>query len=305
MAATLPQWDVIDDEPEYYGLVLNGNPIAENDSTDGASQEQDIRDWLDSMGLACGLQICPMCGHSLARAHRIEWQEDGVFDRELQVLSCRNCAYWFYCNCENTGPSIYGCSCATKTTSRLPCLKRFSRCLPDGCATELAQQLRRDSSRWHAIEPTQFEHFVADVFRANHTAAEVIHVGRPADGGTDIYFVDAGQEWLIQVKRRESPTASEGVGTLRSLLGTLVLEGSKRGMIVTTADHFTYQARRAKERAENIGFSILLHDRGVLDRMLDKMMPDRPWLRFVREEQPEWYEHFAASIPSRGQQLLF
>lgn len=307
MTTDLSQWDMVEDDSDC-GMLLNGQPvIASDEADDGIEQEQDIRDWLDSMGLDENLKTCPMCGYLLTRAHRIEWQDDddGVFDRELQILSCCNCAYWFYCNCQNVGASAYGCPCATKTTSRLPCLKRFSECLPIGCATELAQQLRRAPSRWHVIGPREFERFVADVFRANHTGAEVIHVGKPSDGGTDIFFVDAGDEWLIQVKRRESPTASEGVGTLRSLLGTLVLEGTKCGMIVSTADHFTYQAVRAKEKAEKIGFSVLLHDRGVLNRMLDRMLPDRPWLRFVREEQPDWYEHVAASIPSRRQQTLF
>jgi len=306
MASDLPQWDVVEDEPEY-GMLLNGTPVVAKESDDGTSEEEVIRDWLISMGLDDRLQKCPMCGRPLARAHQIEWQDggDGIFDRELQVLACAHCAYWLYCNCVNTGPSVYGCPCATKATSRLPCLKRFERHLPDGCAAEIAQQLRRDPSRWHTIDPHQFERFVADVFRANHSEAEVIHVGKPADGGVDVYFVDAGEEWLIQVKRRESPTAAEGVGTLRSLLGTLILEGSTRGMIVTTADHFTYQARLAQEKAASVGFRVVLQDRDILNRMLDNVMPDRPWLGFVREEQPDWYGHFAASIPSRRQKLLF
>ena len=306
MAADLPKWDVVEDD-EDVGMLLNGTPINGHESDDGTSQEEDIRNWLSAMGLGDMLRMCPMCGQALGRAHQIEWEDggDGVFDRELHVLVCANCAYWFYCNCVNIGPSLHGCPCATKATSRLPCLRRFERQLPEGCAAEIAQHLRREPSGWHAIDPNQFERFVADVFRANHQAAEVVHVGKPSDGGVDIYFVDAGEEWLIQVKRRESPTAAEGVGTLRSLLGTLVLEDSTRGMIVTTADHFTYQAKLAKEKAESVGFRVLLHDRGILNRMLNKVMPDRPWLRFVRDEQPDWYDYFASVIPSRRQMSLF
>lgn len=48
MTANLPRWDVVEDEPEY-GMVLNGGPVAEGDSTHGTRQEQDIRDWLVKM----------------------------------------------------------------------------------------------------------------------------------------------------------------------------------------------------------------------------------------------------------------
>lgn len=282
-------------------MLLNGSPV-DSDRTGGdENREDDIRQWLMSMGLDYGVRQCPMCGHALRCAHKIEDDGDGVLQRELQVLSCDQCAYWFYWNCENVGASLYGCPYATKTTSRLPCLRRFSNKLPIGCSTELAQALRRSPSQWHDIDPRQFERLVADVFRANYANAEVIHVGRPADGGVDIFLVDSGEEWLIQVKRRENPQASEGVGTLRSLLGTLVLEGASRGMIVSTADHFSYQAVKARDRAEKIGYKVLLHDRGILNRMLDGLLPDRPWLRFVSEEQTDWLEDVAAAIPSRRQ----
>lgn len=306
MATELPKWDVVEDDSDK-GMTLNGEPIPFAEPEEEQSPEGDIRDWLIFMGLDDRANQCPLCGHPLVRAHESEYQDggEGHLDRVLQVLVCHHCAYWFYCNCVNIGASAYGCPFATLTTSRLPCLKRFTKQLPDGCASELAQLLRRDPSKWHTMEPRTFERFVADVFRANHADAEVVHVGKPADGGVDVYFVDSGQEWLIQVKRRESPTASEGVSTLRSLLGTLVLEGSMSGMIVSSADHFTYQAARAKDRATDLGFQLKLIDRGILDRMLDLVLPDRPWLQFVRDDQPDWYDRFADAIPNRRQEKLF
>jgi restriction endonuclease Mrr len=159
---------------------------------------------------------------------------------------------------------------------------------------------------WHSIRPGNLERLVTEIFRANHARSEVFHVGRPVDGGVDVVFVDSGRrQWLIQVKRRGCDSASEGVETIRNLLGTVLLHGAVRGIVVSTADHFTYQAYRAQSRAEQIGYQIHLVDKGKLHRMLDPLLPDRPWLRFIREEHPQWRDYFAAAIPSRRQLRLF
>ena len=89
-------------------------------------------------------------------------------------------------------------------------LRKFNTRLPDGCSEELAMHIRRDTSRLHFVDLKRFEKFVADVFRANYTNAEVVHVGKPNDGGVDVLFIDAQEEqWLIQVKRRGVKRQSE------------------------------------------------------------------------------------------------
>jgi hypothetical protein len=81
---------------------------------------------------------------------------------------------------------------------------------------------------------------------------------------TDVLFVDAGVKCLIQVKRREDPAFAEGVAGIRNLLGTMILEDALRGIIVSTADHFTYCAYDAVGRANERGMQIDLVDRGKL-----------------------------------------
>lgn len=155
---------------------------------------------------------------------------------------------------------------------------RFEAHLPEGCSNELAQALRRDRRVWQSVHPRRFEHFVADVFRANHTGCEVTHVGGPGDGGVDVLFVDDNKRhWLIQVKRRVYPARREPFSTIQSILGTLTLEGERHGMVVTTADAFSYHAKRASARAASRGYMVELIDRGVLDRMLGRLMPIAPW----------------------------
>jgi Restriction endonuclease len=158
------------------------------------------------------------------------------------------------------------------------------------------------------------ERLVAQIFRSNFSHAEVIHIGRPGDRGIDVMFVDSeGSTWLIQVKRRSKAGAVEGFETLQKLLGNLALEGENKGIIVSNASHFSVQAKQQALRVAQRGMTVKLWDRGVLNRMLGTMLPERPWRtllreleipirleeRFVREFSPR-----AATISPALQQLL-
>ena len=80
--------------------------------------------------------------------------------------------------------------------------------------------IRRDTSRLHFVDPKRFEKFVADVFRANYTNAEVVHVGKPNDGGVDVLLIDAQEEQLIvQVKRAESNANLKRFARFETCLG--------------------------------------------------------------------------------------
>ena len=141
--------------------------------------------------------------------------------------------------------------------------------------------IRRDTSHLHFVDPKRLEKFVADVFRANYTDAEVIHIGKPNDGGVDVLLIDAEKkQWLIQVKRRGVKRQSEEVRTIRDMLGAMIVEGVYRGIIVSTAPRFSRWAKQAATKAEDgrQRMTLRLVDRGVLNRMLDPILPDRPWL---------------------------
>ena len=71
-------------------------------------------------------------------------------------------------------------------------------------------------------------------------------------------------------KKRLIINSSEGVTTIRNLLGTLVLENKTQGIIVSTADHFTLRAQQAAEKSKQKGFHIELIDRGILNLMLER-----------------------------------
>lgn len=228
-------------------------------------------------------KTCPYCTNRLEQAGffcdddqwdvRAPFEDTGLGPDLARLWSCPYCAYWqWYSLFDNRG--MHG-------DAGMSVLATLDAAVPVDCSTELAQHLRRTPNLWFGLEPAGMERLVADIFRANYDDAEVIHVGRPGDRGTDVIFVESnGRRWLIQAKRRERSRV-EGFETLQKLLGTLVLEGQLRGIVATNGSHFSYQVRREAERASQRGYAIELFDRGKLNRMLGALLPIHPWRGFL------------------------
>lgn len=255
-------------------------------SINGKGVSRSVSKFLDSQYSDCesitesGSFLCPYCKQYLSRATFQDIADPSdddyysKFSREFQISVCENCKYWevqnqeYSSQCMDSPLNIYGSSIAIKFESELP----------RGCSKELSKFIRRNPNFLHEINPKEFEKFVADIFKANHKEAEVIHVGKPFDKGVDVIYIDDNSvEWLIQVKRREKANKAESFSTLQSILGTLALEGKKHGIIVTSADYFSYHARNATKQAKEQGYTIELIDKGKLDRMLSPLLPEIPW----------------------------
>ena len=103
-------------------------------------------------------------------------------------------------------------------------------------------RIEENLSTLFAMEPTGFEHFVGKILK-EHYDCEVIHVGKSHDGGIDLILVESQQGRMpVQVKRRSSPEAVESVSIVREFRGAMLLKGYNRGIIVTTAHHFSPSA---------------------------------------------------------------
>lgn len=255
---------------------------------------------------------CPFCKSSILTCGSFDLS-DFYYSGEgkaYYLWYCRYCRFWqwYYAFDRYAGDEEWegeGCPPRAEERARISKLRVFSD-LPESCSGELAQYLRRKPSEWHRFNPKRFEKLVADIFRANYENAEVIHVGKPDDGGKDIIFIDSNnQQSLIQVKRRERETCSEGVSTIRNLIGTMILDNVVRGIVVSTADHFSIRAQQAVERVAKQGLHIELIDKGVLNRMLDPVLPDRPWLESVDSDDSEVASWLGQQISSDDQLKLF
>src|SRR5262245_28028411 len=199
---------------------------------------------------------CTYCSTALVKVKDREYeQENGHLVRDYCLWYCRNCRFWQYRLYYDNSPG--DCLPGPEHWVYVSKLREFESGLPECCNSELVSYIRRNPDFMHFCSPKYLEELVADVFRANFTNAEVMHIGKPDDGGVDVLFIDSeGQQWLIQVKRRETPKKAEGVSTIRNLLGAMVLEGALKGILVSTANQFSLRARQAAARAGQVGLTI-------------------------------------------------
>lgn len=229
-------------------------------------------------------ESCPYCKRNILILKKEfsgvdkEWEEE--IDADFSVCYCQNCAYWsIYENVNIDGFTDSGNHSRVYASK----LKEYDPVLPEFFKEELAIAFRRKPQLWHTINPTSFEKFVGAIFKANHNNCEVLHVGGPNDLGKDLYFITAEkEEWLIQVKRRESSTYREPVSTIIHLLGAMTIENNKKAIVVSTADRFTTNAINLVKRMEPLGMTVKVIDRGILNRMLDGLIPDKLPLTFLK-----------------------
>ena len=246
---------------------------------------------------------CPYCSTKLLK----------VKNQILQQNSCRDYCLWYCQNCRFWQARLYSdpylaCMPPPDHWAYLSKLRKFNKNLPEGCSEELAVYIRAHPNLLYSFDPTHFEKFVADVFRANYVNAEVLHVGKPNDGGVDVLLIDAEREqWLIQVKHRETPDIAERVSTIRDILGAMVVKGIGRGIVVSTANRFSPHAIQAaaKARVGPYGMTVQLVDSGIFNMMLDPVLPDRPWLSPITQLDAELAGYLADEIPSNNQLELF
>jgi hypothetical protein len=169
----------------------------------------------------------------------------------------------------------------------------FNTETPEGSLEEIAQWFRQHPKLYNSVEPKYLESLVARIFAATGEYCDVLHVGRPDDGGVDVVLVEANDAtWLVQVKRREHPSSVESVSTVRNLLGTLLVEDSIHGMVVSTADHFSFRAQSIVENVNKRGYVVRLVDRKALDRLLASRLPNAPWSEIVatiNAERTSWF----------------
>lgn len=246
---------------------------------------------------------CPYCDENLHQAK--QGNEHDIEDIKIGALeTCPNCNYWEWHYIQGTYIGRWSLM-AYFYTNLLSKIREFNDELPEGCSEEIASWIRQHPDSWHSINPTGLEKLVADIFRANYERSEVTHVGKPDDGGVDVIYIDSEKnQWLVQVKRRERPTRAEAVTTIRNLLGTMILENSSHGIVVSTADHFSYRAYDAVKRAKERGMIVELINRKVLHQMLSGLLIDRPWLEPLQWAFPEFTDRLLRKIPSKHYRQL-
>jgi len=154
---------------------------------------------------------------------------------------------------------------------------------------ELRNFLKKHPNNMAFTHPTAFEKLMTDCIKYTHEYCEVKHVGGTADGGVDIMLISLSEgKRLVQVKRREDITSTEGVKVVRELNGVLFRENIPNGMIITTARKFSTSAlkeidtttlNREKYNMKLFTYSDIVE---LFDIVPDK--PYKPWEEIVEIE---------------------
>jgi len=233
------------------------------------ASEQDFRRFekVASLHTAC----CPYCGGGMRRC------DMSRSDYEKRILyRCSSCLFWVAEREDyedQSGGHGYACGI----------IRSFDAADPQVPIDVLRAECEARPDLLRVITPRALETLVAAVFGDAWGPVEVKHVGQPADGGVDVVMVQqSGATILVQVKRRARPGSSESVRTVRELLGALLEHGAMRGIVVTTADHFSYHAQRlaSAPRLRELGYEIDLTDIGILRQLLRENPSHEPWQRY-------------------------
>ncbi len=94
--------------------------------------------------------------------------------------------------------------------------------------------------KWHDLTPSEFERYVAEIFRAKGYRADV--TGRTSDGGIDLVLSGDAEQAIVQCKRY-APDRKVGVKSMREFSAVLDRHRAAHGYFVTTSS-FTSEARR-------------------------------------------------------------
>lgn len=164
------------------------------------------------------------------------------------VRECKNCGWWqhsFHSYLE--GESAWGFK-DWQLDINSAILKKFetnSKLVP---IEILRSYVQNNKDEIFNIHHKKMEELVASIFR-EHYNCEVEVVGKSNDGGVDLIVVNSDYPIMVQVKRRRSKNKTEPVKEIRDLLGATLLKGSRNCAFVTTANHFSSEAKKSTKIA--------------------------------------------------------
>jgi restriction system protein len=184
---------------------------------------------------------CPSCSTEA----KVVFDDDRSFTlgkdffATLKVWECENCGWWeIYEDFLEEHDLIDEVDKIQIENLKHAIVKSFKvndKALP---IQALLRELELKKDLLYKIHHYKMEELVQHVFSSFYECV-VKHVGQTGDGGKDLIMVLSDEPILIQVKRRTYSDAVEEVSTVRDFLGTMFIENSRKGIIVSTADHFS------------------------------------------------------------------
>jgi len=224
-------------------------------------------------------EICPYCNSFL-----VEYSADEIYqgvrgEENLFIYKkCSSCNFWIAFLRQYDIQIVKG-----KTA--ISYLKKYDATANNIPIPDLLKYLQRDSNTIKTIDPYRFEKIIQEYLKQEWKDAEVIHVGKPGDGGVDILLIISDNErWLVQCKRRSKTGYVEGVETIRKLLGAMIENDNLNGIVVTTADKFSPAAisLASSDILRKFGLKVKLTDYGILKEIIPNLNVKDPWASFFK-----------------------
>jgi restriction system protein len=215
----------------------------------GTSGIVNFRDASTNISIFQHDSICPFCHKKIEtpiyqkyKAETPEWL-CGSFEQWEHVIQCSDCGWWEY-QYSNQSDAIDDGIRASDREYSSAILRSYNDNAIDVPINALREYINKNPDKIYKINEHRMEDLVRSVFSDFYPSCTVRKFGQTRDGGRDGLLIDEnGQQFLISIKRRESPKATEGVSTLRDLIGATVVEDNISGcIVVSTADHFSKDA---------------------------------------------------------------
>lgn len=186
---------------------------------------------------------CPYCRtktQEVMSVHRlIEYELSSDRSIAEKIHGCRNCGWWIF----NRSDIEY--DYREEAKRRVAVLREFKIDDKELPLATLKKELQKKPNVLYNIHDKKFEELVASILQ-DFYQVEVRVIGKRNDGGIDLVYVQNDEPFAIQVKRRLSADKIETVSLIREFLGALILQGFKKGKVVTTATKFSSGAEKTK-----------------------------------------------------------
>lgn len=231
-------------------------------------------------------QYCNQPANRIINNHKSEsstWL-DGSFWQTEHVFQCPTCGWWEYIY-NNRSDAVDDGIVANDKEKNSAILQQYNIGDISIPMEVLSEYIIKNPTKIHDIHYTAMEKLVQSIF-SEHFSCDVQHVGQSHDGGKDLVAIMGDEKYVIQVKRRINPNATEPVNYVRELLGVAYMEDANSCAYVTTADHFTRDATKfandaiTKEKVK----SFKLVDRNSFLSMMEATRKDMPnaWEKFIQ-----------------------
>ncbi|VDN46700.1 conserved protein of unknown function [Petrocella atlantisensis] len=227
-------------------MILDYSEYLEREKADGLLLGKTVNQNINNFYKSA--EICPICKLKTYIVYNAdsgvtypEWL-DGSYREYESVKTCPNCGWWEY-KFNNTSDAMLDYTRLREEKFKTAILRKYNvddKSIP---ITSLEKYIQKNPEKIYNIHHKKMEELTQSIFR-EHFNCDVELVGKTADGGIDLLFVKSDKPSVVQVKRRTKKDSVESASQIRELLGATLLADSRSCIFVTTADHFSKQAKQ-------------------------------------------------------------